>query len=199
MIICIKFDLLQLLYGYCFLFYLQGIALAIFEVISVTAIFFCSLIMLPPEIALLLMNGMFSAQAVVNFVRICKYGGFSQYNCIEQPQWVPESQCYTIIASIMQVVGSLLQFGGIILAFTFFGLGLPKTNPDSIAKIIFAGAVCFLLLSICWTEKIQRLATIPNLTTLGSQFKRYAEKHKYQSTARWKASKIMLNMYMYKQ
>ena len=65
--------------------------MAAVEAVSETALLFYGWILLPPEISLLLMNGMFSVQAILNFIKLCKYSiCTSNYEDIDTLHGIPE-------------------------------------------------------------------------------------------------------------
>ena len=191
--------------------------MAAVEAASETALLFYGWIVLPPEISLLLMNGMFSVQAVLNLIEVVKYG-FTTYDNIDNPRpgWVPTPKpiakatitrhyCSSLVI-ITFIIGLLIQFSGLTSICVFVSLnetwyetaaaavGTPQpllSGPLLIGTLTIA--VCTLLLSFVWSDKIQRLVTIPDqkLSTLSQQFKEYAEKHKYKPTARWTSSKCL--------
>ena len=175
-----------------YFFSVQGTVLAAVEALSETALLFYGWIILPPEISLLLMNGMFSVQAIWNFIKLCKYGiCTSSYENIDTlpPRWLSSTRGYCrLLVVIVLIIGLLMQFAGLTLACVFAGLA-------SIGPEVITIAVCTLMLSLAWSDRIQRLVTIPNLSSLGKRFKQYAEKHNYQPAARWKSSKYVIATY----
>ena len=100
--------------------------MAAVEAVSETALLFYGWILLPPEISLLLMNGMFSVQAILNFIKLCKYSiCTSNYEDIDTlpPRWLPSPRGYCrLLVVIVIIIGLLIQFAGLALACVFAGL-----------------------------------------------------------------------------
>ena len=160
--------------------------LAAVEALSETALLFYGWILLPPEISLLLMNGLFSVQAILNLVDIFKYSicPSSYVNLDSTSLRTPApSAFWRGLILIIVIVGLLMQCTGLTISSLLFGLA--AVEPGVYITIV----ACTLLLSLAWSDRIQRLTNIPNLSTLGKKFKQYADKHNYEPTARWKSSK----------
>ena len=191
------------------LFFVQGIVLAAVEALSETALLFYGWILLPPEISLLLMNGLFSVQVILNLIKLYHYG-FTKYEIIAdnlRPVWIPNKPkiwCSCLLLLIF-LIGLLMQLGGLVLVPVFVSLNETNETSRRSGVMVHTGettwplgalviVLCTLLLSFAWSDKIQRRVTIPNLNTLSEQFKKYAEKHKYEPTSRWKSSEFSLSI-----
>ena len=89
----------------------------------------------------------------------------------------------SVLDTILQVAGLLLQLVGMVLVYTFIGFYIKKTAPV-VTWVVLGGTVVFsLVLSAIWTSKVQKMLTIANVTNLSPRAK------KHHPTARWTASK----------
>ena len=169
---------------------MQCVTTAVVEAAAETLFLFCCWIIPPPEISLFLMNGIFCVQALKNFVillyRCCS--NTHQYENMDSPRTLPRNNCYSALFIIAQAVGFVTQIAAVACVVAFLAKAC-SLSPDPVHTVLIAAAaVGAVVLSATWCDSVQRLATSPNLNTLGGEFRRYARRHSYQPNARWKAS-----------
>ena len=95
----------------------------------------------------------------------------------EQQQNKPRKHA-AIMRIILQVVGLLFQFVGIVLACVFVGLDVMETTPLLTLIVLILGTAA---LSILWTNILQQQLTSANPV---------ANPKKHDPNARWQASKL---------
>ena len=111
--------------------------MAAVEAVSETALLFYGLILSPPEISFFLMNGMVLFPAVINLIIHLGRSHQCSNACTCLLHWssrkgyvtISERQPSTssILKTVVQILGVLFQFVGIVFACVFVGLDVKKT------------------------------------------------------------------------
>lgn len=140
---------------------------------------------LPPEAVIFLMTGLFSIQGILNVLSFCNIGVRHRagYEQLANGNYDPNLQMEKwkkMFLVILSLLGVLLQFGIVIVVIL--------VRDQKILLIVMIA--CLLILSIVWTNKLQKLTFRPSQAFIDKPRKSAAMLVGIKTSARWKASKF---------